>query len=364
VGTLAVWAFDLDRAIARAFHDPTQEQDWPLGDMAWARFLYRWGEVPAVFLGMAACLMIAWAARRRPRRALERAGVMLLLALMLGPLLLTNGVLKSYYGRPRPQQVVEFGGDQPFRPVLLPTFDPKENSFPSGHAAAGFALLLPYFFLRRGSPGWAYAVLGTGLAFGGVMGMVRMAQGGHFFSDVLWSAGVVYFSGFAVAHGLEPQEARDEHWTTRKVLLVRGAALAVCALIGLVYLARLPFQQTHEWVVPLESGVRRADIEFVTRNGTARVEQIPEGRELRVMMTAQGRGLPIDPVKEMETVLEPSAGDPRVRYTFLPTWSTINFSSRIVVRAPPGVQLTIRQPQGDPRTFVMPEQEPEAAPSD
>jgi membrane-associated PAP2 superfamily phosphatase len=328
-----------------------------------AKFLYDWGEVPAVLLGMASCLMLAWAARRQPSVTLKRAGLMILLALILGPLLLTNGVFKGYYGRPRPVQVEEFRGNRPFQPVLLPSFNTKENSFPSGHAAAGFALMLPFFVLRKRHPYWAATALAGGLAWGGVMGSVRIVQGGHFFSDVIWAAGVVYFSGLAVDAWLESRAVhvsrRESRWSGRKVLLVRGAALAMCVLIGLIYLVRLPFNQTFEWIVPLAPGVERANIEIVTRDGTsARVVEAPEATELRVKLTAQGRGLPLDPVQEDATVLRSRKDVPRVRYTFLPTWSTIHFNSRIVVQAPPGVKVSIRQPNGQPIPASQAPQEP------
>ena len=366
-GTAATWAFDLDLRISSNFFDASHPKGWPLGRLAPTRFLYDWGEVPAVLLGMSSCIMIAWAARRRPAIGLKRAGLTILLALMLGPLLLTNGVFKSFYGRPRPVQVQEFRGERAFQPVLVPTFSTKENSFPSGHAAAGFALILPFFVLRKRRPVWAYAALGGGLAWGGVMGSVRIIQGGHFLSDVLWAAGVVYFSGYAVSSWMEsralPKSRREARWSGRKVLLVRGAALSMCALIGLIYLARLPFNQTYEWTVPLAPGVQQANIELITREGaTAQVVENPEAKELRVMMTAQGRGLPFDPVNEKETVLRSRNDAPRVRYTFLPTWSTINFNSRIVVQAPPGVKISIRQPNGAPIPENTAQEAPESGP--
>ena len=49
-----------------------------------------------------------------PRRRMlipGRAAVLLIATLALGPGLLTNAVLKQYWGRPRPIDVAQFGGD-------------------------------------------------------------------------------------------------------------------------------------------------------------------------------------------------------------------------------------------------------------
>ena len=53
--------------------------------------------------------------------------------LALAPGLLTNVILKSHWGRPRPIDVVEFGGDQHFVPWWDPRGDCPDNcSFVAG----------------------------------------------------------------------------------------------------------------------------------------------------------------------------------------------------------------------------------------
>lgn len=209
-GTAAAWIFDLDLAISRRFYVPDAPMRWPFEKTALAQLVDHWGRVPAVALGIGACVMAALGARRR-RRDLLRAGLIVALALVLGPLLLANGVLKPVFGRPRPKEIAEFGGADRFRPVLKPTFDPKQGSFPSGHAAAGFALVLPFFVLRRTRRRLAGEFLLLGLAYGSLMGAVRIADGRHFFTDALWAGGVVWFSGYAATALVErvlPLEAQ------------------------------------------------------------------------------------------------------------------------------------------------------------
>jgi membrane-associated PAP2 superfamily phosphatase len=63
------------------------------------------------------------------------------------------------------------------------------NSFPSGHASIGFYLLVLYFILNKKK-----SFLFLGLAYGGIMALGRMVQGGHFLSDVLTSWFIVYIT--------------------------------------------------------------------------------------------------------------------------------------------------------------------------
>lgn len=124
----------------------------------------------------------------RPPMALLVVG-----SLALGPGLVVNLILKDNWGRARPSTIAEFNaGHQPdrrFTPALaLSDQCPDNCSFPSGHAALGFwtvslALLAP--------PGRRRPALAAALAFGAAMGLVRIAQGGHFISDVAFSGVIV-----------------------------------------------------------------------------------------------------------------------------------------------------------------------------
>lgn len=367
LGTVVVWVGNLDLRISELFYQPTGGEHWPVGERALWQFLYRWGELPAVVMGIVACLMIAFSAVRRGRARLNWAGVVLLGALVLGPLVTTNGLLKSYYGRPRPQETSHFDGNRQFRPVLLPSFRQDEDSFPSGHAAAGFALLLPYFVLRRRHPRLAVAVLAGGLGFGTLMGVARVAQGGHYASDVMWAGGVVYFSGWVLSRWRESREAAsadhaERGWDAQRRYVVFGVALAGAALIGVAYLLRQPFSLTQEWVVPIRPSVREAhfEIEFITRNGKTRIVPEETGGPLRITTTASGRGLPFTPIEESRQLQMSRNGDTSLRYEVMPRWSTIRFSSRMVVRAPKGMQLSIRQPDGTVVPIRVGEPLPEA----
>ncbi len=118
--------------------------------------------------------------RRRPS---WRQVAFLTLAMALGPGLLVNIVLKDHWHRPRPVQTREFGGAAEFRPVWrMDGACAKNCSFVSGETSAAFWLVAPA--LLAPTP-WQGPALAAALATGVLTGVLRMALGGHYLSDVL-----------------------------------------------------------------------------------------------------------------------------------------------------------------------------------
>jgi len=107
---------------------------------------------------------------------------------VLGPFLLVNGILKAFWGRARPADTVDFGGNLPFSPPWeIAGNCPSNCSFVSGEAAgvACLALILGVLFWHSVSDKrrffWALValvVLGASL---------RVLKGRHYLSDVIWS---------------------------------------------------------------------------------------------------------------------------------------------------------------------------------
>ncbi len=169
---------------------------------------FRWGQQPAVLLsyelfkarsvGWVVVALLAYLAyamtRRIPVPAKRNATLFLLAMIVAGPVLLVNSGLKDHWGRARPSQVTQFGGDRSYSPPLHPAAQCDRNcSFVSGHAAAGFALIGLYWTTRRRR--WLIA----GIALGSLVGLGRMIQGGHFFSDIVFSFWAVYLSAAVLA---------------------------------------------------------------------------------------------------------------------------------------------------------------------
>ncbi|MCL4179207.1 MAG: glycosyltransferase [Verrucomicrobia bacterium] len=194
--SVLVVGLNLDLALARRFW--SSSAGWRFADTGWVQWVYRWSNGPALITGGAGLLVALVSSRIVGLRRYRLMGWFLALTLLLGPGLVVNSIFKAHYGRPRPKQVHPFGGRYAFRPLSSPTFDSTTRSFPSGHASMGFywLALTVWFWRRRRALAWGFLLLAA--VHGGITGFVRMAQGGHWFSDVLWSAGLVYFSALAV----------------------------------------------------------------------------------------------------------------------------------------------------------------------
>ena len=66
-------------------------------------------------------------------------------------------------------------------------------------------MFAPFFIYRRRRPLLARNWLISGICFGILMSIARIAQGGHFLSDNLWAFGMVYLTGLllSAAMGLD-----------------------------------------------------------------------------------------------------------------------------------------------------------------
>jgi lipid A 4'-phosphatase len=117
----------------------------------------------------------------------------------MGPGLVANLLLKDHWGRARPRHVAEFGGPKTFTPPLIPANQcPRNCSFVSGEAASIF---LPFYAVAFVVPQWAAALVAAGTLLGFASGAVRVSQGAHFLSDVIFAGvfmaltvGLVYWA--------------------------------------------------------------------------------------------------------------------------------------------------------------------------
>jgi len=128
-----------------------------------------------------------------------RAAVFLISTLLLGPGLVTNSLLKAYDGRPRPVEVTQFGGSEQFVQWWNVRGTCDQNcSFVAGEPSGAFWTLAP---AALAPPQWRAVAYAAALAFGVVIGLMRIAMGGHFFTDVVFS-GVITFLIIWLVHGL------------------------------------------------------------------------------------------------------------------------------------------------------------------
>lgn len=248
----------------------------------WAPFRLAHNHLSAVVTAYVVAVIMALVASLALRRNVlglsPRAASFLLLSLALGPGLTVNTVFKDHWGRARPAQIVAFGGDKKFTPAFVPSDQCRRNcSFPAGDPAMGFylvsaALLLGSATARRNG---ILAAVATGAA----LGVVRLAQGGHFLSDVVASG---FFVG-GISWGLYRLMMTGDHlerWAAAlrrpSPRLKRFALLSLAAAIG--------FAAAYRWIdIPLARSLAAIDpavhaiAAVITRFGEGGVYLVPLG---------------------------------------------------------------------------------------
>lgn len=198
LGSLLLFLFfpGIDLTVSGWFWDPAT--GWFLGRHDLPEFVRK--GLPVVIVGgVLFALTLYGLGRLFKQRFLGIDGWVALylpLSLAVGPGLIVNGLFKENWGRARPGQITEFGGDAVYTPPFMVADQCVSNcSFTSGHGALGFWLVSVAFLVP--APWRGRAILGA-LAVGGTVAAVRILQGGHFLSDTFYSAAVV----LAVSWGL------------------------------------------------------------------------------------------------------------------------------------------------------------------
>jgi lipid A 4'-phosphatase len=190
---------ELDLKLASLFYDEAS-RTFPLKLNALAAIARDGAMVIAWMLALPAiiALVVKLVRPDRPLMMSGRAVVFLIGTLILSAGVLTNLTFKSYWGRPRPVVVTQFNGDQGF----VPWWDPRGTcarncSFFSGEGATAFWAFAP---AALAPPPWRPLAYGAATLFGVATSALRMAFGGHFFTDVA-IAGLVTFLVIWFAYG-------------------------------------------------------------------------------------------------------------------------------------------------------------------
>ena len=103
--------------------------------------------------------------------------------------IVVNLLFKNMWGRARPGDILQFDGKENFTPWFQISDACSNNcSFFSGDASVGFSVIVFYFLTKKMVFFW------LSLFFGLIIGLVRIMEGGHFVSDVVMAAVVLYLS--------------------------------------------------------------------------------------------------------------------------------------------------------------------------
>ena len=190
---------ELDLKLAALFYD-SGSTSFPL-KQSWLAAIARDGAMWiawALALPALAAIVVKLVRPDRPMFVPARAAVFLLLTILLSAVVLTNLTFKSHWGRPRPVVVTEFNGPWEFMPYWDPRGACERNcSFFSGEGATAFWTYAPAALTP---PAWRPVAYVAATLFGIVTSVLRMAFGGHFFTDVA-AAGLVSFFVIWLVHG-------------------------------------------------------------------------------------------------------------------------------------------------------------------
>jgi lipid A 4'-phosphatase len=212
LGLAFYFAPEIDLGVSSLFYTPAK--GFVLGSRSSTKVLPFIPWVTIVFVSLLLLLLmgnlVAGWRNRQPTAHLQsiKRILFLLLTLILGPGLLINVIIKRQSGRTRPIRVEAFGGDRQFTPAFVTTGACNSNcSFVSGEAAMGYYFLAFLFVARKRR--WAIALAAYSL--GTAIGVLRIAQGAHFLSDVIFAGFFTYLAAWILSMVLLPAQ---ENFTT------------------------------------------------------------------------------------------------------------------------------------------------------
>ena len=294
LSVLAGLSPQVDLYLANLFYHPEAAAGaWPEREFwLWRFFYYAAPVITAVLLLPAIALyVLSWVSEKWSRYRFDSLYVFL--GFLLGPGILVNTIFKPYWGRPRPREVLELGGFEPMQAFWQWGEAGGGYSFPCGHSSVGFALILGYFLWKGRKPSWAKVSLLASLVFGSLMGIGRMADGAHFFTDVLWSAVMAYVPAYYLHYQFFVSRSRDALHTSRRQAYLQGGVLFFALMISV--LLATPYKQNLVSDLPIASARIRLDKAKIVFRYQA------EQQGLRVQWQARGFGFPGSHIREIRS---------------------------------------------------------------
>lgn len=108
----------------------------------------------------------------------------LFFALILVPGIIIHWGFKDNWGRARPVNIEQYGGNDKYTPFYEIKEKKENKSFMSGHVSAAF-YFASFAYLATGRR--RKLIYSSTLILGTITGLVRVMQGGHFLSDVVFT---------------------------------------------------------------------------------------------------------------------------------------------------------------------------------
>lgn len=284
--TILFGLLPLDHSIQSHYY----RDGWHLADIPLARILYHYGNLPALCVALFALYQLFRSfGKSILHQRYRKLSLYLVLALVIGPGLIVNSILKDHWGRPRPRDVVEYGGRYSYEAPLTMDRDSPGKSFPCGHATMGFYFYALAFALGIRRKPYYYLLLAFATIYGVLIGWVRIVQGGHFASDVVFAGAIVYLSSWLLfkAMKLDTNPYYQSKSQPRKLALWHKSGIATAGiLIILAVSLATPYSTTQNLGTTIEGDYHLLiDLDAATVN-------LSFGDSLYVGNTVQGFGFP------------------------------------------------------------------------
>ncbi len=279
--------YPLDMIAADYMHSP--EEGWNRDPLGVWKFFYDYGVAPALILAISSFSLLMLGIKH-PLRKFRKLALYILSCLALGPGLITNGLLKAYWGRPRPKQIEDFGGQYVYEPLLTIDLSSTGKSFPCGHATMGFFFFSLALALRHSHKSLSNVLVGLSLAFGLLIGYARLVQGGHFPSDTLWAAGVCWWVsvGLYYAFGLHKKPLLSPALEKKRAWWILPSLITGClGLVAIVSLAT-PYNKTTSANLSKEI----ASVETVVLEGFTHYTRVDSSDTLQFKSSGDGHRFP------------------------------------------------------------------------
>lgn len=331
VGSLPFLLSDLDMELARKFYNE-KARLWTLSEKSpWSQ-LSRFGAIPAIITAISALSVLILGFGKPGLARSRKTSAFLFLSLIVGPGFIASFLLGEFWGRPQPNETLGLGGTSEFERLLNPDPSTGGHSFVSGPASAGF-----YFFsaglalLASGRRKTSLTLILVAGIYGSVIGIASLVQGTHFASDILWSAGVVWFATAGLFHllGLYRAKSSQPEQPMQKnipVWVSFGILMVVLAVIGTTSLA---FPHTRLTTSPLVSAKmeRLPDTVQLTLDLEGPLE-IAGGDNLHLETESRGIGFPGSRLKNKTHFIEDGSEVIHRRRGF---FTKINIRNRITL---------------------------------
>ncbi len=285
------------------YHQEASEVWYQANHPAW-HWAYFYGTIPAIVLTVIALIVLISSWLKSKYAVYRKYCWLILLTLIIGPGVLINGILKDHWGRPRPRQVQEFGGQWKFKEVWQPGVPGKGKSFPCGHCSMGFIFIVLYFSFKRRNQLAAYSSLVFSVLYGSYIGLARVAQGGHFLSDVVWAGGLTFLIAAILYYDILKIPIQEENQTVARlvkaklksnplrIILIIGAAAIILLLFLFVFLFSKPFYKEYLHQTNQKNSYQYIKFDFETSCGDIILLPSKGDTTVAVKTIVQGYGFP------------------------------------------------------------------------